>query len=200
MGLVMWEAIEQFGKPREIKSINVIVLASIGILVNGFTAWLFSRGKKQDLNIMSTYLHFVSDALVSLGVVIAGVIILFTNLQWIDSVVTIFILGFILYGTFHLLIDSINLALDAVPENIDTNEIRKYLEGLHQVSGIHDLHIWALSTSQTALTVHLSTNSVTDNEFILEIQHHLNQNYNIEHATIQIEYGNNCPCFINKCN
>ena len=200
IGLVMWEAIDQFGKPREIISGNVITLASIGIIVNGFTAWLFSKGKKHDLNIKSTFMHFVADALVSLGVVIAGVIILFTNLQWIDSLVTIFIVGFIIYSTYHLLIDSINLALDAVPENIDINQIREYLENLDHVSSIHDLHIWALSTSQSALTVHLTTNSPTDNEFIIEIQHHLHENYNIEHATIQIEYGSENQCCRNNCN
>ena len=200
IGLVLWEAIDQFGKPREIISSNVITLASIGIIVNGFTAWLFSKGKKHDLNIKSTFMHFVADALVSLGVVIAGVIILFTNLQWIDSLVTIFIVGFIIYSTYHLLIDSINLALDAVPENIDINQIRNYLENLDAVTGIHDLHVWALSTSQSALTVHLTTYSPTDNGFIIEIQHHLHENYNIEHATIQIEYGNDNQCCRTNCN
>ena len=200
IGLVLWEAIDQFGKPREIISSNVITLASIGIIVNGFTAWLFSKGKKHDLNIKSTFMHFVADALVSLGVVIAGVIILFTNLQWIDSLVTIIIVGFIIYSTYHLLIDSINLALDAVPENIDINQIRNYLENLDAVTSIHDLHVWALSTSQSALTVHLTTNSPTDNGFIIEIQHHLHENYNIEHATIQIEYGINNQCCRNNCN
>jgi len=200
IGFVMWEAIDQFGKPREIISSNVITLASIGIIVNGFTAWLFSKGKKHDLNIKSTFMHFVADALVSLGVVIAGVIILFTNLQWIDSLVTIIIVGFIIYSTYHLLIDSINLALDAVPENIDINQIRNYLENLDAVTGIHDLHVWALSTSQSALTVHLTTNSPTDNGFIIEIQHHLHENYNIEHATIQIEYGNDNQCCRTNCN
>lgn len=200
IGLVLWEAIDQFGKPREIISSNVITLASIGIIVNGFTAWLFSKGKKHDLNIKSTFMHFVADALVSLGVVITGVIILFTNLQWIDSLVTIIIVGFIIYSTYHLLIDSINLALDAVPENIDINQIRNYLENLDAVTGIHDLHVWALSTSQSALTVHLTTNSPTDNGFIIEIQHHLHENYNIEHATIQIEYGNDNQCCRTNCN
>lgn len=200
IGLVLWEAIDQFGKPREIISSNVITLASIGIIVNGFTAWLFSKGKKHDLNIKSTFMHFVADALVSLGVVIAGVIILFTHLQWIDSLVTIIIVGFIIYSTYHLLIDSINLALDAVPENIDINQIRNYLENLDAVTGIHDLHVWALSTSQSALTVHLTTNSPTDNGFIIEIQHHLHENYNIEHATIQIEYGNDNQCCRTNCN
>jgi cobalt-zinc-cadmium efflux system protein len=200
IGLVLWEAIDQFGKHREIISGNVITLATIGILVNGFTAWLFSRGKKHDLNIKSTFMHFVADAVVSLGVVIAGVIILFTHLQWIDSLVTLIIVLFIIYSTYHLLIDSINLALDAVPENIDINQIRNYLENLDAVTGIHDLHVWALSTSQSALTVHLTTNSPTDNGFIIEIQHHLHENYNIEHSTIQIEYGSENQCCRNNCN
>jgi cobalt-zinc-cadmium efflux system protein len=200
IGFVMWEAIDQFGKHREIISGNVITLASIGILVNGFTAWLFSRGKKHDLNIKSTFMHFVADALVSLGVVIAGVIILFTHLQWIDSLVTLIIVLFIIYSTYHLLINSINLALDAVPENIDINQIRNYLENLDAVTSIHDLHVWALSTSQSALTVHLTTNTQTDNGFILEIQHHLHENYNIEHATIQIEYGSDYQCCRTNCN
>ncbi|WP_243348009.1 cation diffusion facilitator family transporter [Parabacteroides sp. FAFU027] len=198
IGFILWETIHRLGKPLEIKSQDVILVAAIGIVINGFTAWLFVKGKKNDLNIRSAFVHFVADALVSLGVVVAGVIIAFTGITWIDSVVSFIIIAVILYSTVHLLIDSVNLGLDAVPEHIDIEVVRKYLEALPEVSTIHDLHIWALSTTDAALTVHLNTCCETDNTFIYEVQKHLHNHFHIEHATIQIEQGDeNCR---NNCN
>lgn len=190
VAFIVWETIERIGKPVEIKSESVIIVASIGIVVNAFTAWLFMKDKKHDLNIRSAFVHFVADALVSLGVVIAGVIMIFSKVVWVDSVVSLIIIAVILYSTYHLLIDSVNLALDAVPENISIKEVRTYLENLPEVTGIHDLHIWALSTTDAALTVHLSTNTITDTGFVIDVQKELHERFNIEHATIQVEYGN----------
>ena len=187
---IVWETIERIGKPIEINSNSVITVAAIGIAVNGFTAWLFMKGKKHDLNIRSAFVHFVADALVSLGVVVAGVIMAFTGVVWIDSAVSIAIIAVILYSSYHLLIDSVNLALDAVPENVNIEAVSNYLKGLPEVSDIHDLHVWALSTTDAALTVHLTTNTQTDVSFITNIQHQLHQQFDIEHATIQIEFGN----------
>lgn len=187
-GIILWETIQRIGEPETINSINVIIIASVGILINGITALLFQKGKKNDLNIRSAFLHFVADALVSLGVVLSGVMILLTGLQWIDSVVSLIIIVIILYSSYHLLIDSVSLALDAVPENINIDQVREYLSTIPEVTGIHDLHIWALSTRDTALTVHLETSTQTDIAFIYKIQQELNNKFNIEHSTVQVEY------------
>lgn len=186
---IVWETIERLGKPLVINSNSVITIATIGIAVNGFTAWLFLKDRKHDLNIRSVFVHFIADALVSLGVVVAGIIMAFTGVVWIDSVVSIAIIAVILYSSYHLLIDSVNLALDAVPENVNIVAVRNYLKSLPQVSDIHDLHIWALSTTDAALTVHLATNTQTDVTFITNIQHQLHEQFDIEHATIQVEFG-----------
>lgn len=186
---IVWETVERWGKPLEINSISVITVAAIGIAVNGFTAWLFMKGKKHDLNIRSAFIHFIADALVSLGVVIAGIIMAFTGIVWVDSLVSFAIIAVILYSSYHLLIDSVNLALDAVPENVNIEEVRNFLKNLPEVSNIHDLHIWALSTTDAALTVHLATTSQTDVSFITNIQHQLQEQFDIEHATIQVEFG-----------
>jgi cobalt-zinc-cadmium efflux system protein len=182
--------IERLGKPMEINSNSVIAVAAIGIAVNGFTAWLFMKGKKHDVNIRSAFVHFIADALVSLGVVVAGIIMAFTGIVWIDSIVSFAIIAVILYSSYHLLIDSVNLALDAVPENINSEAVRDYLISLPEVADIHDLHIWALSTTEAALTVHLATNIQTDIAFITTIQNSLHERFDIEHATIQVEFGN----------
>lgn len=189
VAFIVWETIQRLGKPLEINSNSVITVAAIGIAVNGFTAWLFMKGKKHDLNIRSAFVHFIADALVSLGVVVAGIIMAFTGIVWVDSLVSFAIIAVILYSSYHLLIDSVNLALDAVPENVNIQAVRDYLKSLPEVSDIHDLHIWALSTTDAALTVHLATNTQTDVAFITNIQHQLHQQFDIEHATIQVEYG-----------
>jgi cobalt-zinc-cadmium efflux system protein len=200
VAFIVWETIERLTKPAVINSNCVIIVATIAIVVNGFTAWLFLKGKKHDLNIRSAFVHFIADALVSLGVVIAGVVMALTGLMWVDSLVSFAIIAVILYSSYHLLIDSVNLALDAVPENIKIEAIREYLENLPEVSGVHDLHIWALSTTDAALTVHLSTNKQTDVAFIAAIQHQLHEHFSIEHATIQVEFGDNAIECENNCN
>ncbi len=195
VGFIAWEAILRIESGVQINSQTIIMVASLGILVNGFTAFLFIKGKEHDLNIKSSFLHFVADALVSLGVVIAGIIILFTGITWIDSVVSLIIAAFILFSSYRLLIDSINLALDAVPKDIDINAVSEYLLALKDVCSIHDLHIWALSTSETALTVHLVTDSSIGDNLLHEINHYLDANFGIKHSTIQIEQLGSKPCF-----
>lgn len=198
VGFIAWEAIIRIGSGNQIHSQTIIIVASMGILVNGFTAFLFVRGKEHDLNIKSSFLHFVADALVSLGVVIAGIVILFTGVAWIDSAVSLVIAAFILYSSYRLLIDSINLALDAVPKDIDINQVSNYLTGLNGVNSIHDLHIWALSTSETALTVHLVVENPINNDLLHEITDYLSGNFGISHSTIQVEQKGSKPCF--ACN
>ncbi len=199
VGYIAFETIKRLRLPVEVNTLNVIVVASSGIIINGITAWLFSRMRKHDLNLRSVFLHFVADTLVSLGVVVSGIIIAITGLPWIDSAVSLAVIGVILLTTYNLLIRTINLALDAVPENIDINAVKKYLEGIPNVTGIHDLHIWALGTSDTAMTVHLTTSSRTEISFISEIQAYLNDNFSIGHSTIQVEFGEN-PEECNNCN
>ena len=194
---IFLETVERLKNPLEINAKSVIVVAAIGIVVNGFTAWLFAKGEKHDLNIRSAFLHFFADALVSLGVVAAGIVISLTGFYPIDSIVSFIIIAVILYGSYHLLIDAVNLALDAVPGNINIHAIRQYLENLSEVADIHDLHIWALSTTDAALTVHLVTNTLTDTGFIASIQQHLHTQFSIEHSTIQVEFGEEQPCRTN---
>jgi cobalt-zinc-cadmium efflux system protein len=189
VGIIIYETFSRIKSPLRINAENVMIVASIGIVVNGFTAWLFMRGKKNDLNIRSAFVHFVADALVSLGVVVAGVIIALTGLQWVDTVVSFVIIAVILYGSYNLLIDSVNLALDAVPENIKIESVKEYLSSLPEVTGVHDLHIWSLGTTSAALTVHLTTACPTNVSFISAIQHHLHDQFEIEHSTIQVEFG-----------
>lgn len=199
IAFILRETIQRIGNPQAINSEKVIIVAAVGILVNGFTAWLFAKDNKKDLNIRSAFLHFIADTLVSSGVVVAGIIIALTGITWIDSVVSLIIATVILYSTYRLLIDSVSLALDAVPEDIDIKSVTRYLNTLPGVSGIHDLHIWALSTSAAALTVHLQTNVPTDYDFIRKIRQDLNDRFGIEHSTIQIEFLNKSePC--NDCN
>lgn len=199
IAFVLWETIQRIGKPHIINSGNIIIIAAVGIFINGLTAWLFLKGKEQDLNIRSAFIHFVADTLVSLGVVVAGIVMYLTGITLIDSIVSFIIIAVILYSAYRLLIDSVSLALDAVPEYIDIETVRQYLGNLPEVSGIHDLHVWALSTSAAALTVHLRTNTQTDFTFIAKIQNDLNDKFKIEHSTIQVEYGGQSePCY--DCN
>jgi cobalt-zinc-cadmium efflux system protein len=192
-------AISKFRIHADVQSSTVIVVAIVGIIINAFTAWLFMKDKDSDLNIKSAFLHFIADAFVSLGVVVGGVIIAFTGLQWVDPLISLLVAAFILYNTYDLLIESVNLALDAVPRNIDLTKIQDYLLGHKEVESIHDLHVWALSTSETALTVHLVTTGTPDKNFVNVLTDDLEQAFNINHCTIQIEHNeaDNCE---NSCN
>lgn len=194
VGFILYETIVRLSHPLTINAGSVIIVASIGIGINGFTAWLFMKDRNHDLNVRSAFLHFAADALVSLGVVAAGLIMKFTGIQWVDSAVSFIIIAVILYGSYKLLIDSVNLALDAVPENIKIEHVLEYLKNLPEVAGVHDLHIWSLGTTNAALTVHLTTRVPTNVNFISSIQHHLHEQFEIEHSTIQIEYGNMDDC------
>lgn len=194
VSFILYETIQRLHKSLEINTNSMMVVAAIGIGVNAFTAWLFMKGREKDLNIRSAFVHFVADAVVSLGVVVAGILMALTGIQWIDSLVSFVIIAVILYGSYNLLIDSLNLALDAVPDNIKIEHVRDYLASLPEVQGVHDLHIWSLGTTDAALTVHLTTCEPTDVSFISSIQHHLHEQFEIEHTTIQVEYGGMEDC------
>jgi cobalt-zinc-cadmium efflux system protein len=188
LGGITWEAIGRFMQPQPVTGGIVILVAAIGVVINTVTALLFVSGQKHDLNLRSAFLHMAADAGVSLGVVIAGLVILYKGWLWIDPAISLAIVLVILVGTWNLFRDSVNLAIDAVPENVDIAAVRDYLNSLDNVSRIHDLHIWALSTTEVALTVHLVvTETSLSNGFLREVQQHLHDHFGIEHATIQIE-------------
>lgn len=189
VGFIIYETIVRLNHPRSVNANIMIIVASFGIIINGFTAFLFVKEKSRDLNIKSTFFHFVADALVSFGVVAAGIVMKFTTIQWIDSAVSFVIIAVILYGSYRLLTDSLDLALDAVPQNINIDHVLEYLKSLPEVAGVHDLHIWSLGTTNAALTVHLRTCVPTNMSFISSVQHHLLKDFDIEHSTIQVEFG-----------
>ncbi len=188
LGGIAWESVQRLLQPQIVDSKVVIIVATIGVIINIATALLFVAGQKHDLNIRAAFLHMVADAAVSVGVVVAGVILLFQPWLWLDPVLSLVIVVVILVGTWHLLQDSINLALDAIPKDIDIQEIKKYFTNLDNVSGFHDLHIWALSTTEIALTVHLVVDYYEiDNQLLQKIEQRLHQDFNISHITIQVE-------------
>ena len=203
LGGIVWEAFGRLANPQPVNSMTVIIVAAIGVVINTATALLFVSGQKHDLNIRGAYLHMAADAGVSLGVVVAGIVIMITGWLWIDPAISLVLVVVILVGTWNLLHESINLSVDAVPQDIDISGIKDYLTKIEGVSEIHDLHVWALSTTQTALTAHLiTTKNLIDNEFLKEIQQHLHDNFDIEHATIQVEKENtenNCMLNRSEC-
>lgn len=199
LGGIGWEAIQRFKDPPPIAGMTMIVVAGIGVVINTVTAFLFISGQKHDLNIRGAFLHMAADAGVSLGVVVSGVLIMSTGWQAIDPLVSLAIVAVIFAGTWSLLRDSLNLSLDAVPRHIDMSGIRSYLSGLDPVVAIHDLHVWPLSTTEVALTVHLTVDQVVlPKDFLVMIQHHLHDRFAIEHSTIQVERQDESPCVISR--
>jgi cobalt-zinc-cadmium efflux system protein len=193
--IIAIEAIRRFSEPAPVAGITVMVVAAVGILVNGLTAWLFMSGRKGDLNIRGAFLHMASDAAVSAGVVVAGFVILKTGLSWIDPVVSLVIVAVIAISTWGLLRDSVNLSLQASPSGVDPDEIAAFLRARPGVADIHDLHIWPLSTTETALTVHLLLpGGYPGDVFTSELAAQLKEKFEIHHATVQIETDPMQPC------
>lgn len=190
VGGIGWESIRRFFDPQPASSTAIIVVAAIGIVVNGMTALLFQRDRQHDLNVEGAYLHMLVDAGVSLGVVIAGVAIRYTNWEWIDPLVSLIIAVLITTSTWSLLLRSTRLMLDAVPHAIDPGAVREFLLGLEGVTEVHDLHIWAISTTETALTAHLVRPTASlDDDWLAAVTKTLHDRFGIEHATIQLESG-----------
>ena len=188
LGGITWEAIGRFLQPKPVAGTTVIVVAAIGFVINTLTALLFVKGQHHDLNLRAAFLHMAADAGVSLGVVIAGIFITVYGTLWIDPVLSLLIVAVIFVGTWGLLRESINYAIDAVPRGVDVPAIKQYLLSIECVVRIHDLHVWPLSTTVVALTVHLVVeNDHIDNDFLLSLQQHLHDHFGIEHATIQVE-------------
>lgn len=199
VGAITVEAITRLveGVPAgDVGGVTVMVVAAIGIAVNGLTAILFARGRKGDLNVRGAFLHMAADAVVSAGVVLSGLVIFLSGWTWVDPATSLVIAGLILVSTWGLLRDSVNLALDRVPEGIDVAAVQTFLAGLPGVIEVHDLHIWPLSTTDTALTAHLVLPSAAHEDcFLQDINVELKQRFGIGHATIQVERGDGAsPC------
>ncbi|MBD2136207.1 cation transporter [Anabaena sp. FACHB-1237] len=198
MGAIAWEAIYRFNDSDPVSGITMIGVACIGIIINGITAIMFASGRNHDLNIRGAFLHMAGDALVSLGVVIAGIAILMTQWLWLDPLVSLILVVVVVIGTWDLLKDSVNLALDGVPEGIDPRAVKSYLMERPGVVKIHDLHIWAMSTTETALTVHLVIpQGYLGDAFLWQVSQELDHHFGIKHCTIQVETGDSqYPCVL----
>jgi cobalt-zinc-cadmium efflux system protein len=189
-GAIAWEAIQRFSQPPTVAGLTVTQVAAVGIVINGLSAWLFMRGSKGDLNVRGAYLHMAADALVSMGVVIAGVTMIFTGWYWLDPMISLIIVAVIVIGTWGLLRESMQLALSAVPASIDLSAIDSFLRQCQGVTDIHDLHVWGMSTTESALTVHLiMPDGYPGDAFMDEIMHTLEIRFSIHHSTLQIEQG-----------
>ncbi len=187
-GAIAWEAVWRFANPEPVASVTIMIVAGAGILVNGFTAYLFMSGRKGDLNIRGAYLHMVADAGVSLGVVIAGAAIMLTGWLWLDPATSLVIVAVILWSTWGLLRDSINLALAGVPAHIDLAKVRAYLQSLPGVARAHHVHVWGMSTNEVALTAHLVMPAGhPGSDFLKAAAHDLHERFGIAHPTLQIE-------------
>ena len=194
VGAIGWEAIGRISDSHPVPGKIISLVALVGILINSITALLFMKDRKKDLNVRGAFLHMASDALVSLGVMISGIIIIYTNWYWLDAVISLVICAVIVWSTWDLLKDSVNLSLDSVPSGVDLKAIREYFLGLKGVSGIHDLHVWALSTNASALTAHLVAPEGISDAFLAEINDELHEHFHIDHTTIQVERSEEANC------
>ena len=189
-GAILWEAVQRFHSPAPVAGVTVAVVAGIGVLVNGISAWLFMAGSKDDINIRGAYQHMAADAAISLGVVISGLAIMATGFAWLDPLVSIVIVLIILVSTWSLLKESLRLVLAAVPDNVDAVKVTAFLRERPGVHSIHDLHIWAMSTTETALTAHLVMPDGYPGDLAVDaIVSQLKSDYGIHHCTLQVEMG-----------
>lgn len=191
--VIVWEAIERLQSPQPIEGFIVIVVAAIGVVINTITAMMFMSGH-DDLNIRGAFLHMAADAAISLGVAVSGGIFLLTQWQWLDPVLSLLIAIIIFWGTWGLLRESFNLAMDAIPSHINHQAIRDYFAQIPHVQEVHCFHIWALSTTEVALTTHLVMDTLPNDDTLLkQICHTLEEEHNIQYCTIQFESEMDCP-------
>lgn len=201
IGAIAYEAIRRFSNPPALPGITIAIVAGIGIIINFVTAILFLKNKERDLNIKSAYLHMMADALVSAGIMAGGIIIYYTQLYWIDPVISLLIVVVILVTTWSLLKESLRLTLDAVPKNIDITEIKKNAEKIEGIKDLHHIHVWAMSTTENAMTAHLVVDEETGIEQITAIKNKLKhqlQHNNIQHITLETEFSNDL-CKKSEC-
>ena len=187
MGALVWEAVQRLGDPQPIAGFTVMLVAGIGIVVNTATALLFMRGREHDLNIRGAFLHMAADALVSVGVVIAGGLVLWLGWNWLDPLVSLAIAAVIVIGTWSLFRQSLHLLFDGVPDSVDLAAVRNLLQGLPGVSRVHDLHVWAMGTTEIAMTAHLvMPDGHPDDAFFVHATEELHHHFDIDHVTLQV--------------
>ena len=196
IGAIAWEAIGRFQQAQPVATGVVMAVAAVGVVVNGVTAWLFASGAKHDLNLRGAFLHMAADAGVSVGVIASALAMRATGWAWLDPATSLAIVVVIAIGTWGLLRDSVNLALDAVPNHVDPVAVEAYLAALPGVQAVHDLHIWGMSTTEVALTVHLvKPDASVDDALLARIRHDLQERFGIGHSTVQFELGDAAhPC------
>ncbi len=197
VGAIAWEAVRRFADPQPIQTGPVMIVAGIGIVINTATALMFMKGSKDDLNIRGAFLHMAADAAISAGVVVAAAAMWWTGWLWLDPVVSLGIVLVIVLGTWGLLSDSLDLALDAAPRGIDPKAVKTWLAERPGVTEVHDLHIWAMSTTETAMTAHLVRPENPDNDqFLHDICGEMSSRFKIGHVTIQVESGGVATCHL----
>lgn len=202
IGAIVYEALHRISHPEPLPGRTIAIVAAIGIAINFGTAILFIKNKDRDLNIKSAYLHMVADALVSAGIMAGGIIILFTGWYWIDTAISLAVAIVILTGTWSLLKDSLRLSLDGVPKDVDINEIKRSASQIEGLRELHHIHVWAMSTTENAMTAHMVVHQNKTNEEIRLIKSrlkHLLEHMNIQHVTLETEEGGN-PCRAEECN
>lgn len=196
IGAIGYESILRFKHPAPIPGKIIAMIAFVGIIINGISAFMFFRDKEKDINIKSAFLHLAADALVSLGLVIGGIIIYYTHLYWIDPLLSVIICVVIIVSTWSLLKESLQLSLDGVPKNIDIDKIKKEIIQIEGVSDLHHLHIWAMSTTQNAMTGHVVFSDKLNMEELFELKNKIKHelfHFNIHHITLETEFENqNC--------
>ncbi|OQW57481.1 MAG: cobalt transporter [Proteobacteria bacterium HN_bin10] len=193
-GGILWEALGRLFAPEATQPLFIMAVAAIGVLINGATAMLFLAGRKHDVNVRGAYLHMLSDAGVSAAVIVAGAAIYFTGLAWIDPAISLAVVTLILWGTWGLLRESLDLALDAAPANIDVVKVRDYLAAAPGVTAVHDLHVWAMGAAKPALTAHLVRPEGGDDAFLAAVSAGITQTFGIAHVTLQIERAQRDDC------
>jgi cobalt-zinc-cadmium efflux system protein len=204
MGSLSWEAIQRLQAPAQVDAGTVMLVAGVGVVINGVTAWLLLAGSKQDLNIRRAFLHMAADALVSMGVVLAAGLYLWRGWNWIDPAVSLLIALAIIVGTWSLLRQSLHLLFDGVPDDIDLDTIRQSLLNLPGVASNHDLHVWAMSTTDNALTVHLvcDDNCMDQDELLGQAMDVLRERFEIRHVSLQCEsrdFATRCAANHERC-
>jgi cobalt-zinc-cadmium efflux system protein len=186
-GAILWEALGRFAAPVETQGLFVMAVAGVGVIVNGATALLFVAGRKEDVNVRGAFLHMMADAGVSAAVIVAGLAIWLTGYAWIDPAISLGVVALILWSTWGLLRESLDLALDAAPRNIDVAAVRDYLARQPGVVAVHDLHVWAMGATSPALTAHLVRPEGGDDSFLAAVSDGITHRFGISHVTLQIE-------------
>ncbi len=190
VGSIGWEAIQRFMHPQPTPGYTISIVAGIGIVINAASAFLFFKDKDSDLNVKGAYLHLMTDALVSAGVVVAGLIIARTGIAWIDPLISIAIMAIVLYSTWGLLTESLKLSMDAVPTGIDSGKVKQFMESKKGVSRVHHIHIWAIGTTRNAMTAHLILEKGLSDQEVTDLKQQLKhglEHLNIHHATLETE-------------